>query len=191
MPTFTVENTVLADDTYTVEISGIGYVPYKKTGVTFDEALALTNADFIPGDVNADGKVDETDKEECEKAIADAEYAKNLEGAADFNRDGVVDKYDLKVFSGIGDDKNIPSKMSKPIVTGGSEKITVKWTKPEDDTITGYTVQYGTNSTNLSQTKEIANADLTSTDITGLSKILRTMSVLRQRTQMEQAIIRI
>ena len=170
VPTFTVENTVLADDTYTVEISGIGYVPYKKTGVTFDEKLELTNADFMPGDINADGKVDKTDKEECEKAIADAEYAKELEGAADFNRDGVVDKYDLKVFSGISDDKNIPSKMSKPTVTGGSEKITVKWTKPEDDNITGYTIQYGTTGANLSKTKEIANADTTSIDITGLSK---------------------
>lgn len=170
IPTFTVENTVLADDSYTVEISGIGYIPYKKTGVTFDKPLELTNADFIPGDVNADGKVDKTDKEECEKAIADPDYAKEIEGAADFNRDGVVDKYDLKVFSGISDEKNIPSKMSKPTVTGGSEKITVKWIKPADDNITGYTVQYGTSSTNLSKTKEIANADTTSTDITGLSK---------------------
>ena len=52
-PTFTVENTVLADETYIVELSGIGYVPYKKSGVSFDEALSITNADFIPGDVNA------------------------------------------------------------------------------------------------------------------------------------------
>lgn len=102
-PTFTVNNTVLADDTYTVEISGIGYVPYKKTGVSFDKALELTNADFIPGDINADGKVDAADKEECSKAMADAVYAEDLNGAADFNRDGKVDNYDFVVFKDIAD----------------------------------------------------------------------------------------
>ncbi|UKI35273.1 MAG: hypothetical protein L6V93_13840 [Clostridiales bacterium] len=69
MPTFTVENTLLSGDTYTVEISGIGYVTYKKTGVTFDDVLSVTNAEFIPGDVNADGKADSTDKAEVEKLI--------------------------------------------------------------------------------------------------------------------------
>ena len=106
VPTFTLENTVLADDTYTVEVSGIGYVPYKKTGVTFDKALELTNADFIPGDVNADGKVDKTDKEECQKAMDDPAYAEDLLGAADFNRDGRVDKYDMKIFDAITDGDN-------------------------------------------------------------------------------------
>lgn len=101
IPTFTIENTVLADDTYTVEVSGIGYIPYRKTGVTFDDVLEITNAELIPGDINADGKVDITDKEECEKAIEDEAYANDLAGAADFNRDGTVDKYDLAVFDGI------------------------------------------------------------------------------------------
>ncbi|MDO4609029.1 MAG: hypothetical protein Q4B40_07565, partial [Clostridia bacterium] len=36
-------NNKLIDDTYTVELSGIGYVTYKKTGVTFDETLNITN----------------------------------------------------------------------------------------------------------------------------------------------------
>lgn len=166
VPTFTVENTVLSDDTYTVEILGIGYVPYKKTGVTFDEPLELTNADFIPGDINADGKVDIEDKEECKKAIADEAYAEDLGGAADFNRDGVVDKYDLKIFSDISDGNTVPSKMSKPTVTGGSKKITVKWDKVTD--ATGYTIKYGTNKTSLSATKDIDTADTTNIDITGL-----------------------
>ena len=170
VPTFTVKNTVLADDTYTVEMLGIGYIPYKQTGVTFDEPLELTNADFIPGDINADGKVDIADKEECKKAIADEAYADDLSGAADFNRDGVVNQYDLKIFNGISDGSTVPSKMSKPTVTGGNEKITVKWTKPTDSNITGYTVQYGISSTNLSQTVEIDNVNATSVDITGLSK---------------------
>ena len=166
IPTFTVENTVLADDTYTVELLGIGYVPYKKTGVTFDEPLELTNADFIPGDVNADGKVDIADKEECQKAIDDETYAQDLCGAADFNRDGVVNKYDLKVFGDIVDGSAVPSKMSKPTVTGGSKKVTVKWNKVAD--ATGYTIKYGTSRTSLSETKNIDTADTTEADITGL-----------------------
>ena len=167
IPTFTVENTVLADDTYTVEMLGIGYIPYKKTGVTFDGPLELTNAEFIPGDINADGKVDVADVEECKKAIADEEYAQDLGGAADFNRDGVVNKYDLKVFGDIVDGSAVPSKMSKPTVTGGSKKVTVKWNKVAD--ATGYTIKYGTSSTNLSNTKEIDKADTLTTDITSLS----------------------
>ena len=164
IPKFTVENTVLADDTYTVEVSGIGYITYTKTGVTFDKALEITNADFVPGDVNGDGKVDADDK-----ALAE-EYAENGEKneAADFNRDGKVDSEDLAVFDGISD-KTVPAKMTAPTVTGGSKKITVKWTKPTDESITGYTIKYGTNKDNLTSTKEIDKADTVSTDITGLS----------------------
>ncbi|HCB95642.1 MAG TPA: hypothetical protein DEP65_08580 [Ruminococcus sp.] len=164
IPKFTVENTVLADDTYTVELSGIGYITYKKTGVTFDKALEITNAEFVPGDINGDGKVDADDK-----ALAN-EYVKNGEKneAADFNRDGKVDADDLAVFDGIAD-KTVPAKPAKPTVTGGSKKITVKWTKPADESITGYTIKYGTSTDKLISTKEIDKADTVSTDITGLS----------------------
>lgn len=164
IPKFTVENTVLADDTYTVEVAGIGYITYTKTGVTFDKALEITNAEFIPGDVNGDGKVDAGDK-----ALA-KEYVKNGEKneAADFNRDGKVDAEDLTVFDGIAD-KTVPAKMTAPTVTGGSKKITVKWTKPADESITGYTIKYGTSKDKLTSTKEIDKADTVSTDITGLS----------------------
>ncbi len=164
IPKFTVENTVLADDTYTVEVSGIGYITYTKTGVTFDNALEITNTEFVPGDVNGDGKVDADDK-----ALAE-EYVKNGEKneAADFNRDGKVDAEDLTVFDGISD-KTVPAKMTAPTVTGGSKKITVKWTKPADESITGYTIKYGTSKDKLTSTKEIDKADTVSTDITGLS----------------------
>lgn len=168
IPAFTLKNTVLDGDTYTVEVSGIGYVPYKKTGVTFDEALEITNADFIPGDVNADGKVDAADKEECEKAVADEAYADDLGGAADFNRDGKVDQYDLDIFKDMADDTKTPEKMQKPTLSGGNKKITVKWKKPKDDSITGYTIQYGTNRSNLSESEDIEDEDAVSAELTGL-----------------------
>ena len=158
---FTVENAVLKNDTYTVEISGSGYIPYKKTGVTFDKPLELTNADFVPGDVNNDGKIDEADKTKIVEIISEKDYSI----AADFNRDGYVNEDDAAIL-GIGEISSKPTKMSKPTVTGGSKKITVKWDKASD--ATGYTIKYGTSSTNLSNTKDIDTADTTSTDITGL-----------------------
>lgn len=158
---FTVENAVLKNDTYTVEISGSGYIPYKKTGVTFDKPLELTNADFVPGDVNNDGKIDEADKTKIVEIISEKDYSI----AADFNRDGYVNEDDAAIL-GIGEISSKPAKMSKPTVTGGSKKITVKWDKAAD--ATGYTIKYGTSSTNLSNTKDINTADTTSTDITGL-----------------------
>lgn len=92
---YTVKNDVLKGDKYTVEISGIGYVPYVKTDVTFDKAISLTNADFVPGDVNNDGKADDEDKAKVSAVISgESEYTI----AADFNRDGYVDSEDLKVF---------------------------------------------------------------------------------------------
>lgn len=171
-PTFTVENTLLADETYTVEVSGIGYVPYRKTGVTFDEILTIDNSGFIPGDINADGKVDSTDKAECKKAVDDSIYADELSGAADFNRDGKVDIYDYAIFKDIADPSEVgtvPEKMSKPSVSGGSKKITVSWTKPEASDITGYVIKYGKSEDNLNGTKEIKDADTKSVEITGLS----------------------
>ena len=149
VPTFTVQDTVLSDDTYTVEISGVGYIPYRATGVTFDDALDVTNEDFVPGDINGDGVVDVEDMRLCEQAIEDPDYADDLSGAADFNRDGAVDRYDLAVFDGIED--NTPVKMENPTVTGGSNSITVSWSAPDDNgsAITGYTIRYGTSSDNL------------------------------------------
>lgn len=100
-PTFVVKSTVISSNTYTVEVSGIGYITYKKTGVTFDETLEIKNDSFIPGDVNNDGKVDVEDKKMVKEVIEKSEYSIGC----DFNRDGSVDEYDLKLFSEIKDDE--------------------------------------------------------------------------------------
>ena len=163
IPTFTVKNSVLAGDKYTVELYGAGYVTYKKTDVTFDKPLEITNADFVPGDVNDDGKVDADDK-----ALAEKSKNGDYNEAADFDRNGKTDSADMKVFDGISD-KTVPTKMTKPTVTGGSKKITVKWTKPTDESVTGYTIKYGTSKDKLTGTKEIDKADTVSAEITGLS----------------------
>lgn len=163
IPTFTVKNSVLAGDKYTVELYGAGYVTYKKTDVTFDKPLEITNADFVPGDVNDDGKVDADDKALAEKS-KNGDYSE----AADFDRNGKTDSADMKVFDGISD-KTVPTKMTAPTVTGGSKKITVKWTKPTDESVTGYTIKYGTSKDKLTSTKEINKADTVNAEITGLS----------------------
>ncbi len=77
---------------YTVELSGAGYVAYSKTGETFDADLAITNADFVPGDVNGDGKADAADRTAFDALKSGGSYAYSI--AADFNRDGVVDSHD-------------------------------------------------------------------------------------------------
>ncbi len=166
VPTFVVENTVVDGATYTVELTGRGYKTYKRTGVTFDEPLALTNADFVPGDVNMDGAVDSEDKIAFE-AIKSGSY----DECADFNRDGKVDRYD-DVFEGVeADAKTVPEQMSAPTVTGGREKIKVQWKAPKDggSVITGYTIKYGISSNNLNKTEIITNPSTDSKEITGLS----------------------
>ncbi len=166
IPTFTISNTVVDGAPYTVELSGIGYVPYKATGVLFDEPLKISTDEFIPGDVNGDGKVDAVDKQLCQAAVDDPA---NATDATDFNRDGRTDKYDMQVFDGIADETAVPAKMAAPTVTGGNGRITVTWVKPDDETVTGYTIRYGTSASNLAQTKEITSASSTSDTITGLS----------------------
>lgn len=162
---YTIENTILKnDDTYTVELYGSGYLPYKKEGVTFDKVLELTNGDFIPGDVNNDGEINEADKTEINKIIADKDY----KISADFNRDGFVNEEDAAVL-GITDEAAKPAKMPNPTAVGGSKKITVTWEKPNAADITGYTVKFGSSSANLSTIREIEGADTTSCEFSGLS----------------------
>lgn len=165
IPTFTIKNSVLGGDKYTVELFGAGYVSYKKTGVSFAEPLEITNAEFVPGDVNGDGVVDATDKKAAEES-QNGEFNE----AADFDRNGKTDAADLAVFDGLDEEKKVPAKMEAPTVTGGTKKITVKWTKPDDDTVTGYTVQYGTTKTKLSGKKEITSADTLSVEVSNLSE---------------------
>lgn len=141
----------------------LAFCRYRYHTSLFDEPLSITNAEFVPGDVNNDNKVDADDKAAVAELIANSEYSE----AADFNRDNKVNEDDLAVFEGIADEKPVPAKMPKPTVAGGNKKITVKWIKPSDESVTGYTLKYGT--TSLNNTKEIAGIDTTSIEITNLS----------------------
>ena len=172
-PVFTVSNLVPKNDTYSVELSATGYVPYKASGISFDTALELTNNEFVPGDVNKDEKVDEADRTAINEIIADGEYSES----ADFNRDGNIDSMDVEVLSDVlGKSEAEPSPdttvlpiISKPTITTETKKLTVKWTKPENTSnVKGYVVKYGTKASSLNLTKEITGADTTAVTITGL-----------------------
>jgi len=167
---FVVKNTVLAGDKYTVTIKGNGYVDYVKKDVDFTDPLILSNADFVPGDVNHDGKVDSADKTAFEE-IKNGEYS----DYADFNRDKTVNDKD-DIFKDMDLDveeetKTAPAKMSKPSVSGGEEKITVSWTAPSNggSDITGYVIKYGKSKDSLSST-ETADAGATSKTISDLKE---------------------
>ncbi len=172
IPTFTVTNTVLSEDTYTVKVAGDGYTDYEITGVTFDNVIEITNAQLIPGDLNGDNKVDNKDKVLMEKAI-DAESLSDVEGLFEnpnLNRDNRVDSKDLAILESVMEDNEIvPARMTAPTVSGGDRKITVKWVKPEDESVTGYVVKYGDSANNLDKTKEITGKDVLETEITDLS----------------------
>ena len=175
LPTFTVTNTVLADETYTVELSGLGYVTYIAEGVDFEEPLVITNDDFVPGDVDGDGEVTIEDKNLFTEAMENEEIAAGLMGAADFNRDGFVDRYDEVAFDGLEDNEDdnddedddgedtpkasAPSKMEDPEVKAdGSSKIKVEWKAPENNgsAITGYIIKYGKDKDKLNKTEKEA-----------------------------------
>ena len=154
VPTFIIKQNVLADDTYTVEVSALGYVSYKTTGVKFDKTVEVTNTELVPGDVNGDGVVNADDKKLAEAAAADGgEYTE----AADFNRDGKIDKFDLDIFKDIKGD--VPEKMSAPSATSTTNSVTLKWTKPSDESVSGYTIRYGTDKNKLGNDTKIDSAD--------------------------------
>lgn len=92
MPTYKVPLAVLEGHSYTVELSGAGYAAYSKSGETFDADLEITNADFVPGDVNGDGTADAADRTAFDALKSGSTYSYSI--AADFNRDGVVDAHD-------------------------------------------------------------------------------------------------
>ncbi len=89
-PVLLFENEIV-EGTYTVEITGQGYVSHSED-ITFnsDKTIEYTNADFVPGDITGDGKINIKDKQEYEKLIADKKYLLS----ADFNRDKKVDAQD-------------------------------------------------------------------------------------------------
>lgn len=154
VPTFIIKQNVLADDTYTVEVSALGYVSYKTTGVKFDKTVEVTNTELVPGDVNGDGVINADDKKLAEAAAADGgEYSE----AADFNRDGKIDKFDLDIFKDIKGD--VPEKMSAPSATSTTNSVTLKWKKTSDESVSGYTIRYGTDRNKLGNDTKIDSVD--------------------------------
>lgn len=111
---FKIDKTVSDGRKYTVEVLGVGYIPYKKTGVTFAEPLKITNAEFVPGDVNGDGKISADDKKIVAALLEDAnneEYA-GYKDSADFNRNGMVDSFDLDVLADVKEETNNKTETS-------------------------------------------------------------------------------
>ncbi|MBQ7096957.1 MAG: fibronectin type III domain-containing protein, partial [Clostridia bacterium] len=169
VPTFIVENTVISGNEYTVELSGAGYRTYRIENYDFSKALDLTNSDFVPGDVNMDGEVDDDDKLAFAKVLGGNYDEYGIENA-DFNRDGRVTDAD-NIFGElpeIGDDeedgkeedetkKTAPKKMKRPTLTAGIGSITVQWEAPADggSEITGYIIKYGVREDRLIKEEEI------------------------------------
>lgn len=100
VPTLIVETKLIQGMTYTVKVSGAGYITYEANGVNFANAINLTNADFKPGELLEDGVIDGADKAKFNQILASGEYSLT----ADFDRDGDVDSTDARVFDGIADD---------------------------------------------------------------------------------------
>lgn len=172
VPTFVVENTVVAGDKYTVEITGNGYVPYKAEGVTFEQVLEINNEDFIPGDVNSDGMVNGDDKAAFDE-VASGNYDNYNPEYADFNRDGYVDEYD-DIFEKIGikpePEKTAPAKMDKPSLDVDENEILITWKEPDDggSKIEKYIIEYGTDSDKIDETivvKASSNNEYTLEDL--------------------------
>lgn len=175
LPTFTVKEKVMSNDTYTVRVKGEGYVTVEKNGVTFNEAIEFTNSDFIPGDMNDDGVVDEKDREifltfiENGKENISEDFRRRYEDAADLNRDGKIDIIDRKIFEfQLKPMVSLPDKMEKPSLTAKSDSVEVKWNKAEDSSVTGYIVKYGETSSELNNSLTIAEANTIKYNVTNL-----------------------
>ncbi len=162
--TFVVENTVLAGDTYTVKLTGEGYVSVVMTGVDFSKVLVIKNDEFIPGDVNSDGVVDINDKTAFEEA-KNGEYNQ----FADINRSNSVDEGD-NVYNHITEDTStVPSKVKGLTLSVSDTTINASWSAPSDggSPITEYKVLYGTSESSLTSTLRAKKNDA---QITGLSR---------------------
>ncbi len=173
IPTFLVEDTLIAD-TYTVTLSGTGYVTYEESGVSFADTLEITNEAFIPGDVDGNGAVTQEDYDLCLAATEDSALATD---ATDFNRDGKTDQFDLAVF---GDDfspsTDVPGVCQNLSGNSDSDSITLTWDAPASSgssEITGYIIRYGTDEDALSESVRVNDADTTTVTLSGLKASTR------------------
>lgn len=112
--TYLITQNVVKGDTYTVEVSANGYIPYVAENYDFEKTLTVDNSKFIPGDVNGDEKVDSEDKALYEQLIKDNMY----NAKADFNCDGKTDDLD-NVFAGIESDSEDNENNGDNGSTGG------------------------------------------------------------------------
>lgn len=123
IPTLVVDTVLAAEQKYTVRIEGPGYIPYEKTGVSFEKALKVENDEFIPGELVEDGVIDIKDKREFEEILASGVYDITTE-RADFNRDGAIDSKDAKVYAHINDeDPYFEHKFLNEIKIGGADEV--------------------------------------------------------------------
>ncbi len=119
----------LAAGTYTVELSGAGYVTHSET-VAFDtdKTVEYTNADFVPGDVDGNGVINADDKTAYEQLVNAHKY----QLSADFNRDGAINSQD-NMFAGIDDTAGKDDTTDKDDTTGKDDTAGTDDTPAKDD----------------------------------------------------------
>ncbi|MCD8181356.1 MAG: S-layer homology domain-containing protein [Firmicutes bacterium] len=121
IPVFTVTTDLLAGHTYTVTLSGMGYITATQTGVTFEDAVEFTNDDFIPGDSVSNSVVDQDDYDYFMNVYENVSSNSSLESyATDFNRDGVTDVYDYNILLSV----YTPSTDTDPTATPSATATT-------------------------------------------------------------------
>ena len=95
VPTYVFNAEGLVAGNYTISVSGEGYVPFaREISMTDSTSFEITNDAFVPGDINADEKVDAADYNLIMSYIKNGRIAYTT-NSFDFNRDGRVDRYDL------------------------------------------------------------------------------------------------
>ena len=123
---FTVDG--LPQGAYTLRFTGRGYAPYEETVYMTDHSRHLIvgtgDATFTLGDVNGDGRVNESDLERLSAALG-SELRQDLD-SYDLNGDGAIDIIDLSYLN----------RLLK--ATGGSQCLeTTLLTPPVNDTVLG------------------------------------------------------
>lgn len=95
VPTYVFNAEGLVAGDYTISVTGEGYVPFaREISMTDSTSFEITNDAFVPGDINADEKVDAADYNLIMSYIKNGRIAYTT-NSFDFNRDGRVDRYDL------------------------------------------------------------------------------------------------